>query len=166
MTDPTDLGERSVRELVQAVQSEHVSPGSGAATATVLALAAACAGKAVSVTLKHHPDQATLLRSRTELAALAEHALAGASLDAEQFAAFVRSRTPDSACRLVRAGESLRQSAAALAALLGQIEPLIDAVVVNDIRAARVLCEAFLAIETALVAENRNAAQSAAAPGC
>ncbi len=123
-----------------------------------LALAAGCAGKAVAITLKHHPDNMELTAAGERIDALAHRALAGASEDAARFAAFTHEKDADSARRLLEAGMSLEQSAEDLLAVLARIEAMTDSVVAADIGAARALCEAFLTIERANLEENRREA--------
>jgi formiminotetrahydrofolate cyclodeaminase len=150
-----DLEQRSIRALVEAIASEHVSPGSGSAAALALALGAACAGKAAAISLKHYPDRPALQAARAELERIAARALAGAREDADRFARFVHDHDPKSGAQLLRTGESLEHTAERLQRLIGELEPLIAEVVRADIGAARALCGAFLTIERANLRENR-----------
>ena len=152
-----DLSRYSVLELVQRIQSRQVAPGCGAAAAVTLALSAACAGKAVAVTLKHRPSATALRRARVRLRGIARRALAGAERDAESFVGFVRARDGTSARRLLHAGESLTAAARELLGVLGSIEPRVLRRVSADVSAARALCAAALEIERTNLAENREA---------
>ena len=150
-----DLGSRPIRALVDAIASEHVSPGSGSAAALALALGAACAGKAAAISLRHYPERLALQGARMELERIAARALSGAQEDADRFARFVHDHDPQSGKQLLRAGESLEHTAERLERLIGELEPLVAEVVRADIGAARALCRAFLTIERANLRENR-----------
>src|SRR5687768_14637314 len=96
-TESFNLGESRLIDVVNAIASAQISPGAGAAGAVTLALAAACAGKAVAISLKHRESDVTLLRARQVLDDIAHIALAGADEDASRFEALVRGNDPSAA---------------------------------------------------------------------
>ena len=154
---PVGAAERSLTELLTELAAGGISPGAGAAGAITLALAAACAGKAVAISLKHHPQDEALGRARDQLAELRRLALVGADEDGRRFEDFVHSKDTAAADRLLQAGQGLRQLAAALTDLLDVVEARIDAVVAGDLVAARALCAASITIEAENLDENRRA---------
>ena len=60
MPELQDLSSWPIERLVDRIASTDSAPGGGAACGVVIALATACALKAVVMTLKHHPDQPDL----------------------------------------------------------------------------------------------------------
>src|SRR6185312_5527462 len=89
---PLPLGDLSVRALIAAISSERPSPGAGAAGAIVLALAAACAGKAATIALKHRPEDAELQRAVESFAQIALRALLAGDADAAAFERFLHDK--------------------------------------------------------------------------
>lgn len=152
------LADRPLGEVIDSVASEDISPGAGAAGAVALALGAACAGKAVSITLKRRPDDPALLRARERLASISRRALRGAEIDASRSDDFVRAKDAETAKRLVDSGEWLRRLATELDDAVREIEARIDPVVASDVTAARSLGRAFVAIQSMNLDENRRAA--------
>ncbi|MGH8220368.1 MAG: cyclodeaminase/cyclohydrolase family protein [Steroidobacteraceae bacterium] len=140
-TSPT-IANWPVEDLVVRISSGEVSPGAGAAGAVVLALAAACAGKAASVTLKHLPDEIELRSSLACLRQIARYALTDADRDSEAFKAFIQSRSSSAVARLVSEGGRVAQLIATLDSVIDGIEPLIRTNVMGDLVAARVLASA------------------------
>ena len=153
-----NLADRPLGEVIDSVASEDISPGAGAAGAVALALGAACAGKAVAITLKRRPDDAVLRRARDRLASISHRALRGAEIDASRFDDFVRTKDAEAAERLVDSGEWLRRLATDLDDALREIEDRIDPVVANDVTAAGALARAFVSIQSMNLDENRRAA--------
>jgi hypothetical protein len=78
--------------------------------------------------------------------------------DAEGFEAFMRSRNPNIAARLVRSGRHLIDLSTALALLIDDIQPLITPSLAGDLFAARALADAARQIEM------RNITETAATP--
>jgi formiminotetrahydrofolate cyclodeaminase len=52
----TSLADLPMAKIIELICSNSATPGAGAAGALTLALAAACAGKAASISLKHSDD--------------------------------------------------------------------------------------------------------------
>lgn len=154
MTDNRSLSMRPLGELIAEIASDDVAPGAGSAAAIGLALAAACAGKAVAISLKHRPSDAVLAHAKQTLNAIAHRALSGADDDAKQFREFMATKQDEAARRLVESGTQLQQVGAALRDVLDAIEPSIDAPVSGDLHAARALCAAFSTIQDTNLAEN------------
>jgi hypothetical protein len=68
---PVNIADLRVEDLIAHIGSSDRSPGAGSAGAVALVLAAACASKAVSVSLKHRSDDPELwcaLESCTRIA--------------------------------------------------------------------------------------------------
>jgi formiminotetrahydrofolate cyclodeaminase len=155
------LAERSRGEVIRAVAAAGVAPGAGAAGAITLALAGACAAKAVAVTLRHRPADAALRALAEQLADISRRALIGADEDTRRFEAFIHSKDAADASRLIRNGEALTQLAARLGELLRVVEQRVDPSVQGDASAAAALCSAFRAIASENLKENRKSAASA-----
>jgi len=142
MNAPTAIAKLSVEDLVARISSGDVSPGAGSAGAVALALAAACAGKAVSVTLRHLPDELRLSSSLACFRQIARFALADADRDSEAFEAFIRSRSSTSVARLIGEGERVAHLIAALESGINEVEALVRSNVTGDLLAARALLAA------------------------
>ena len=153
------LAERPLGTVIDAIASDDVAPGAGSAAAVGLALAAACAGKAVAISLKHRPNDAVLTRAQHELATIAHGALHGADEEAMRFREFMHERDASSAQDLLDAGKRLQHRGAELLRVLERISDRIDHVVLSDIAAARALCMAFGEIQSENLAETREAAE-------
>jgi formiminotetrahydrofolate cyclodeaminase len=158
MLHSSDLADRPLGEVIEAIGSADVSPGAGAAGAVGLALAAACARKAAAITLKHRPDDAALGKLRSELSDIVRRALRGADEDASQFETFIRERDAQSAENLLQVGAGLTRAARALTELLSDLADRVDPAVRADVTAAQALCDAFSEIETINREQNREAA--------
>ncbi|MFL6548615.1 MAG: cyclodeaminase/cyclohydrolase family protein [Povalibacter sp.] len=154
-----NLADRSLGAVIEAIASDDVSPGAGSAAAVGLALAAACAGKAVAITRKHRSEDARLIRAQQELADILHRALHGADEDAAHFREFVHEKDAGSLQNLLRTGEELQQLGSALHSVLEGLEGHIDSAVEGDIKAARVLCAAFSVIQSENLAENRGSTE-------
>jgi formiminotetrahydrofolate cyclodeaminase len=139
--------DRSVSDLLAALASDAASPGAGAAAGVTLALAAACARKAVAISLKRQPEHATLVRAGEQLDGIARRALRGADEDARQFEEFLRARDAHAAERLTRAEIRMLKLASELVQAMNEVEGEIAPVVGGDMLAARALCRAVLTIE-------------------
>jgi formiminotetrahydrofolate cyclodeaminase len=164
MLHSSDLADRPLGEVIEAIGSADVSPGAGAAGALGLALAAACACKAAAITLKHRPDDPALAKLRGELSDIARRALRGADEDASQFEAFIDQRDARSAENLLRVGAGLTRTARALTGLLSDLVERVVPAVRADVTAAQALCDAFSEIEAMNVEQNRQAAVRATEP--
>jgi formiminotetrahydrofolate cyclodeaminase len=135
-----------VQDLLAAIASTQVSPGAGVAGAVALGLAAACLGKAVAISLKHHSDDAELRRAADTCAQVARLALMDADQDAAEFAQFIHSHSREAAERLVDTGEALAKLRNVLVNLAESIEPRIEKNMAGDLLAARALAEAAKAV--------------------
>ena len=154
MQSEQSFAARPVGAVIKDIASDRVAPGAGSAAAIGLALAAACAGKAVAISLKHRDADPVLERAQTTLAAIAERALSGADDDAKHFREFVRNKDEQAGQALIDSGTHLQRVAQALQEVLDAIESSIDAPVSGDVVAARALCKAFSDIQTMNLAEN------------
>jgi len=163
MLHSSNLADRPLGEVIEAIGSADVSPGAGAAGAVGLALAAACARKAAAVTLKHRPDDAALTKVCSELSDIALGALRGADEDAAQFETFIHEADAQSAEHLLQVGARLTRTARVVTALLSDLAERVDPAVRADVAAAQALCDAFTEIETMNLEQNREAAIRAAA---
>jgi formiminotetrahydrofolate cyclodeaminase len=150
-----------IEDLLKAIASTQVAPGAGAAGAVALGLAAACLGKAVAISSKHHPDDSGLQQAADTCAQVARLALMDADRDAHEFAHFIRSHSPEAAERLVDTGEALARLRNVLVNLADHIESRIEKNMAGDLLAARALADAAHAIH----ARNEREAQSARSAG-
>jgi formiminotetrahydrofolate cyclodeaminase len=151
------LADLRIGTFVELVSSDHVAPGAGAAGALTLALAAACIAKAVSVSLKHAPDDSCLSIALPSLKKLRDCALQGADADAHAFANFVRDRSDDNARALAEAGETIDHLMDALSLIIEEVESHIRANMAGDLVAAKALLAAVRTIQVADEAEARGA---------
>jgi len=151
------LADLRIGTFVELVSSDHVAPGAGAAGALTLALAAACIAKAVSVSLKHAPDDSCLSIALPSLKKLRDCALQGADADAHAFANFVRDRSDDNARALAEAGEAIDHLMDALSLIIEEVESHIRANMAGDLVAAKALLAAVRTIQVADEAEARGA---------
>ena len=158
MQHTESLATRPLGSVIEAIASDAIAPGAGSAAAVGLALAAACARKAVVISLKHHPNDDSLTQAEKKLADVTHRALRGADVDAASFREFMLEKDAASAEELVATGKHLEQLGAALLAVLDSLECRVDLIVRGDIRAARALCSAFSEIQSENVAENEKAA--------
>lgn len=152
--DPT-VADKTVRELLDTLASDHSTPGSGAAAAVALALAAGCGGKAVAISLKHRPANAALLQNRERLSGIVERALRGADEDARRFEDFLQSDDPVASLRLAKAETAMRDLADELMIVLRDVRDHVVPSVTGDIVAAAALRGAAMAIEAENLSETR-----------
>lgn len=145
-------------ELLAALASDHISPGSGTAGAAALAFAAACAGKALAISRKHRAADEVALAAQTQLTQIVRKALERADVDSARFADFLHHKNPQTARALIEADQETQALAAELLVLLDRIEPGVHPVVSGDILAARALLEAAARILDRICEENRRAA--------
>lgn len=144
---------QSVSDVLEATASERPAPGSGAAAALALGLGAACAGKAVRITLKHHPERDGLAVADARFAQIRAEALRDGDGDGACFTALLN-HEPGVAEQLIAIGHDMLDRAVEAKALVADIEPKIAAIVYNDILAARTLIESAESIVRANLADN------------
>ncbi len=153
------LAAQPLGTVIDAIGSNDVAPGAGSAAAVGLALAAACANKAIAVTLKHQRDDAALMKARQTLTEIAHQALSGADEDAERFREFVRAQNSTSARKLITGGVRLQDLGYVLLDVLDELEDQVHSSVRGDITAARALGHAFSEIQHENLADNQAAAK-------
>jgi Formiminotransferase-cyclodeaminase len=139
--------------LVELISSSEIAPGAGAAGAVTLALGAACGAKAVSVSLKHAPEDTNLSLALTRFEKLSGCALQGADTDSEAFADFVRHRSAAGARGLVETGEAMARLIDALFLMIEEVEPHVRPSTTGDLIAARALATAARTIQSVNEAE-------------
>jgi len=142
MNAPISIATLRVEDLVAHISSSDVSPGAGSAGAVVLALAAACASKAVSVSLKHRPDELELQSALASFAQIARLALNDADRDSVAFEKFIHERNAAAVGRLVCEGENLGRLIGAMVSAIDAIEARIRPNMTGDLVAARALVDA------------------------
>jgi glutamate formiminotransferase/formiminotetrahydrofolate cyclodeaminase len=169
-----DLPSWPVKELVDRIGSTDAAPGGGAACGVVIALATACALKAVVMTLKHHPDDPELTTGAERLRRIAEDALHGAADDALVFkrliAAFqLPANSPaeaeihhaavrQGASSAVEVGLRLKALAIEVKAIMENLPHGIAANMVSDVRTALALASAAELIQVDNIEGNRKTA--------
>ena len=153
MSNPQPLS-----ELLAALASDHISPGSGTAAAAAMAFAAACAGKALAISRKHRAADEVALAAQMQLKEIVRRSLERADVDSARFEDFLRHKNQQTARALLEADEATQALAAELGAVLDRIEPGVHPVVAGDILAARALLEAAARIQERICDENRRAA--------
>ena len=131
----------SIGEFLDALASDAVLPGAGAAGGVALAMAAACAGKAVAITRRHDAN-AALAELQTELARMTGEALELGQRDALQFKRQLKSDDPAATTALLRTDYTILDACHALERLLQDNRDLIADNMAGDWRAARALLHA------------------------
>jgi hypothetical protein len=149
--DPDAAGEapfshRTLADFVQDLASTKVAPGSGAAAAVVLALAAGCAAKAFAISERHRPD-AALAQAAERALAITRLALDGAQRDGDDFRAWLRSHASEDTEALDQDADLMCHAGRALEYLLAQHRPSVSEVMAPDIAAAEDFLRAFRATE-------------------
>jgi formiminotetrahydrofolate cyclodeaminase len=146
VTNELRIGATAIEAFIAALASDAVSPGCGAAGAVALALAAACARKAILITAKHRALSQPLRVALPALAQLQETALHEADEDSDGFRKLIRH--PDaSATEDVRETDSrLLDDCQSLSDIVDSVSGEIHDVAEGDIRAARALLAAAFAI--------------------
>jgi Formiminotransferase-cyclodeaminase len=152
----TSLADLRISELVELISSNKISPGAGVAGAVALALGAACAAKAVSISLKHSPQDASLAIALSGLEKIRGFALQGADTDSQAFADFVRHKSAIGATELVEAGEAMAHLIDALCAIIRDVEPHVTSMMTGDLIAAKSLAAAARTIQSANEAEAKD----------
>jgi hypothetical protein len=155
----TSLADLPMAKLTELICSNSVTPGAGAAGALTLALAAACGGKAVSISLKHS-DDAHLHLALNRFQRLCRCALQEADDDAEAFAAWLRERNAAATNELIASEEKMACLINALFITISEVEPLVRPNMAGDLIAAKSLARAAKTIQATNEAETKaNGAQ-------
>jgi formiminotetrahydrofolate cyclodeaminase len=152
----TSLADLPMSQITELICSNSVTPGAGAAGALTLALAAACGGKAVSISLRHS-DDAHLHLALNRFQELCRYALQGADDDVEAFAAWVRDRGAEATDQLIESEERMACLVNALLVTINEVEPYIRPNLVGDLTAAKSLAGAARTIQTTNEAEAKGA---------
>ena len=139
MDESNSIANCRVEDLLAAIASAHVSPGAGAAGAVALGLAAACLGKALTISLKHRAEDLELRQASDTCAQIARLALMDAERDAVEFARFIHSHSSEDANRLMDTGKAVIALANALETLVNRVETRVAANMRGDLVAARAL---------------------------
>jgi len=155
MSDP-----RPFSQLLAALASDRISPGSGTAAAGAMAFAAACAAKALAISRKHRAPDEVAVAAQTRLEELLAKSLQRADVDSARFEDFLRRKNRETAAALIEADQETRALATELLMLLDRIEPDVHPVVAGDIFAARALLDAASRIQARICEENQRAAAS------
>jgi len=150
----TSLADLTMSEITQLICSNAVAPGAGAAGALAMALAAACGGKAVTISLKH-ADDAHLHVALHRFQELCRRALQEADDDAQTFAAWIRDRGAQATDELIESEEKTARLINALLVTIGEVEPFIRADMVGDLIAAKSLARAAKTIQIANEAQTQ-----------
>jgi len=143
-------------KITELICSDSVTPGAGAAGALTLALAAACGGKAVSISLKH-ADDAQLHVALSRFHELSRYALQEADDDAEAFASWVRDRDASRTYELIESEEKMACLVDALLVTISEVEPFIRPNMAGDLTAAKSLACAAKTIQMTNEAETKGA---------
>ena len=168
-----DLPTWTVAAVVDRVGSTDRAPGGGAAGGIVIALAAACALKAVLMTLKHHPEDTDLQPAAARLRDIAEEALRGGTDDAVTFARLIlayqmphdtddaaevrRSAIRQEAAGTVEIATRLDRLAREIMAITEPLRPRVSANMESDVAAAFTLARAGEQIQADNIAQGRKA---------
>jgi hypothetical protein len=131
----------SIGEFLDTLASDAVLPGAGAAGGVALAMAAACAAKAVAIT-RRHDTNAVLAELQTTLGRMAGEALELGQQDALQFKRQLKSDDPAAATALLRTDYTILDACQALERLLQDNRELIADNMAGDWKAARALLHA------------------------
>ncbi|MEY4641771.1 MAG: hypothetical protein RLZZ227_1765 [Pseudomonadota bacterium] len=131
----------SLGEFLESLASDAILPGAGAAGGVALALAAACAGKAVAISRKHDASPA-LAGLQVQFAGMAQQALTLGQQDALQFKEQLKSEDPDAANALLRTDHTILDLCSALDRVLQDNRDLIADNMAGDWKAARALLHA------------------------
>ena len=154
----TAIEKLTVLELLSQMEGhEHGSPGAGSAAAVALALAAACASKAIGVSMIEGASGPLITSARSQLSSLMRIALRAAMGDANAFAEYLETHSPESLDRLLDEESRQRHLTLNLLSMLSNVEASISPSMNGDLLAARQLANATLAI----VGENRRETKNA-----
>jgi hypothetical protein len=149
----TSLAELPIRQVLEMISSDTIAPGAGAAGAVTLGLAAACAAKAVAISMKHSREAARLAASLSALGKIRSFALQGADADSSAFAEFLQHKDLAAAARLIETGGALVNLADALTTLIGDLELHVSSNMSGDLSAAKALAAAARHIQSSNDAE-------------
>jgi formiminotetrahydrofolate cyclodeaminase len=150
--------EQPLGQLLAAMASDHISPGSGTAAAAAMASAAACAAKALAISRRHRAADEPTRAAQGRIVEIIARSLQRADVDSACFEGFIHHRNHETALALINADRDTQALAAELLNLLDQIEPAVHPVVAGDILAARLLLNAAIRIQARICDENRQAA--------
>ena len=149
------LPSRSLDEILAALASRAVAPGAGAAAGVVLALAAACAEKAVVVTRKQQEADPALPAVAVALAGLRAQALRSAADDGLCYMAYARAPGPETARELVLAGERFLACALQVGEHMAWLTGRVDPVAAIDLAAGAQLQAAVVNVVNEIIRDNR-----------
>jgi methenyltetrahydrofolate cyclohydrolase len=152
----TSMADLRISEFVEGISSDKISPGAGAAGAVALALGAACAQKAVSISLKHSPHDSRLAKALADLEKVRNCALQDAEADSQEFADFIRHRTASGARELVETGEAMAHLIDALLVIIEDVEAHVRPSMKSDLIAAKSLAAAARTIQSTNEAEAKD----------
>jgi len=146
----TTLPELTLARFVEAVGEDRPAPGCGGAAAVSLALAAACARKAFTISARRHGGQAELEAAAERCRVLSQAAILGVQRDANHFEAFLKAhgRDDEPARALEGDAQVLIALAAEIRALIARHGHAVDAHLAGDAAAALALADAFEQIQT------------------
>jgi flagellar biosynthesis/type III secretory pathway chaperone len=155
--DDSPIERKSLRqcalgEFLDALASDAILPGAGAAGGVALALAAACAEKAVAITRRHDANPA-LEELQKQLSDLAKRALELGQQDALQFKQQLKSNDSAAAQKLLRTDYTILDTCRALDRLLQDNGELIADNMSGDWKAAHALLHACRVIHNENVRE-------------
>ena len=159
----TPMADLRISEFVESVSSDKISPGGGAAGAVALALGAACAQKAVSISLKHSPHDPRLAMALADLAKVRSFALQDADADSQAFADFIQHKSVSAAAELVETGEAMSHLIEALLTIITDVEPYVRPSMRGDLIAAKSLAAAARTIQSTNGAEAKDEQRTIAA---
>ena len=160
MNEQVSIADLAVADLMAAIGSTDITPGAGSAAAVTVALATACASKAVAMSLKHHASDNELQSANESLKRISRFALIGADRDAEAFRAFIKERNPSTTNELLQEIDQVTQLIEALLTIIRTIERRVAANMSGDLIAAKALAEAAHKIQSANERETEKARKS------
>ena len=139
LLDSEPLAHCSLKDFLDALASDAMIPGAGAAGGIALALAAACAGKAAAIS-RRHAEESLLEELEEQLNVLRTKAISLAEADALLFKEHLRQVDNT-------AGENLRRTDQLIVAGCQELDALLDAnrdqivdTMEGDWQAAKALC--------------------------
>jgi Formiminotransferase-cyclodeaminase len=148
------FAEEALPDFVRDLASTKIAPGSGAAAAIVLGLAASCAAKAFAISARHC-TQACLDTVADQAREIAMAALQGAQRDAEDFGAWVRGRAATAAAALEDDARILFRISCELEKIIDTNRKYVFETLSADIAAAQDFVSAFKAVECRNIDELR-----------
>lgn len=137
----------AIGRFLELLASDAALPGAGAAGGVALALAAACAGKAIAVSRRHDSSPA-LAGLQVELRRIVELALDLGQQDAICFKQQLKAEDPDAARALLRTDYTMLDVCRGLERLLEDNRDLVRDNMAGDWKAARALLHACRAIHS------------------